>query len=461
MSSVQLPVKDRPYEIRFESIGGLGAHAASQILAEAAVVSMDLNAAAFSSYGSEKKGTPVRSYVRLLPGDKPLRICSPIETPDVIVFFHPALLNNPATIAGLRADGTVIINGPPGEVPKQLEGLPKTAKIIRVDALKIAIETKSRPNAVLLGTLSSVAKFLDPKAILETLSSEFAGKHPEAVASNEKAFTRGATEFEEIKNPGKVSSDTRELASELLMLDSMRMIITDMLDKNPNPEEMDEESLRQLSTAWIRFKVIEWLDTGIKLSERFACHRCDVGECCTDSIVEIRPNEVEPMAAYLRMTPELFLKKFTYLSQEKPFLRAPCPFYKRGKKESRHPSCLIYPVRPLVCRIFPLTGLFIVRNVERCPMARDIVMALADVDTKSVDLSVLEKRIKPYIERSINDEKNLNPEEISDKLEEAMVERLPEDTKLMKSKSRQNMRVNPLVFRALLDRLMIRGKKVG
>ena len=263
----------------------------------------------------------------------------------------------------------------------------------------------------------------------------------------------------EIKNPGKVSSDTRELASELLMLDSMRMIITDMLDKNPNPEEMDEESLRQLSTAWIRFKVIEWLDTGIKLSERFACHRCDVGECCTDSIVEIRPNEVEPMAAYLRMTPELFLKKFTYLSQEKPFLRAPCPFYKRGKKESRHPSCLIYPVRPLVCRIFPLTGLFIVRNVERCPMARDIVMALADVDTKSIDLSVLEKRIKPYIERSINDEKNLNPEEISDKLEEAMVERLPEDAKLMKSKSRQNMRVNPLVFRALLDRLMIRGKR--
>lgn len=207
MSPVQFPVKDRPYEIRFESIGGLGAHAGSQILAEACVVRMGLNAAAFSSYGSEKKGSPVRSYVRLLPGDKPLRICSPIETPDVIVFFHPALLNNPATIAGLRADGTVILNGPPGEVPKQLEALPKTVRVIRVDALKVAIETKSRPNAVLLGTLSSVAKFLDPKAILETLSAEFAGKHPEAVASNEKAFTRGATEFEEIKNPGKASGD--------------------------------------------------------------------------------------------------------------------------------------------------------------------------------------------------------------------------------------------------------------
>ena len=52
------------FEVRFESIGGLGAHGASQILATAAVLRMGLNAAQFSSYGSEKKGSLVRSFLR-------------------------------------------------------------------------------------------------------------------------------------------------------------------------------------------------------------------------------------------------------------------------------------------------------------------------------------------------------------------------------------------------------------
>ena len=67
------PYGDRFFELRFESIGGLGAHAAGQILATAAVLRMSLNAAHFSSYGSEKKGSLVRSFVRLGPPDRPVR----------------------------------------------------------------------------------------------------------------------------------------------------------------------------------------------------------------------------------------------------------------------------------------------------------------------------------------------------------------------------------------------------
>jgi Pyruvate/2-oxoacid:ferredoxin oxidoreductase gamma subunit len=53
---------DRLVEIRFESIGGLGAHGASQILASAAVLRVGLNAARFSSYDSEKKGSAGIAY---------------------------------------------------------------------------------------------------------------------------------------------------------------------------------------------------------------------------------------------------------------------------------------------------------------------------------------------------------------------------------------------------------------
>lgn len=205
--AVSLPHTDRFFEVRFESIGGLGAHVAGQVLATAAVLRMGLNGAHFSSYGSEKKGSLVRSFVRLGPADRPIRNSAPVETPDAIVVFHAALLRNPATFAGLRKDGTFIYNAPPGPVPAELAALPRTARVICVNALGIAMEEYSRPNAVLLGTLCGVFPFLDAETILEALSAEFAGKHPEAVASNERAFRRGATEFEAIEGVGCASGD--------------------------------------------------------------------------------------------------------------------------------------------------------------------------------------------------------------------------------------------------------------
>ncbi|MDH5535268.1 MAG: 2-oxoacid:acceptor oxidoreductase family protein [Betaproteobacteria bacterium] len=204
---VSMPNSGRFFEVRFESIGGLGAHAAGQVLATAAVLKMGLNGAHFSSYGSEKKGSLVRSFVRLGPSDRPIRNSAPVETPSAIVVFHAALLRNPATRAGLVKDGTFIYNAPPGLVPEELQALPRTARVIRVNALGIAMEENSRPNAVLLGTLAGAFPFLGTDAILDALSEEFAGRHPEAVASNTRAFERGAAEFEILEGVGRVEGD--------------------------------------------------------------------------------------------------------------------------------------------------------------------------------------------------------------------------------------------------------------
>ena len=205
--TVSLPDTGRFFEIRFESIGGLGAHAAGQVLATAAVIRMGLNGAHFSSYGSEKKGSLLRSFVRLGPTNRPIRTSAPVEAPDAIVVFHAALLHNPATFAGFVKDGTFIYNAPQGPVPVELAALPRTARVIRVDALGIAMQENSRPNAVLLGTLAGAFPFLDADQILEALSEEFAGKHPEAVASNARAFRSGITDFETLEGIGCAEGD--------------------------------------------------------------------------------------------------------------------------------------------------------------------------------------------------------------------------------------------------------------
>jgi len=214
--NISLPGSGPFYEIRFESIGGLGAHAAGQIIATAAVLRMGLNGSHFSSYGSEKKGSVVRSFIRLAAADREIRTSAPIEEPDTIVVFNSKLLAHPATLAGMRAGGTLIYTGQAGELPEGLKRLPRKTRVLRVDAQTIAIEEKSRPNAVLMGTLAAALPFLDREALREALKDAFSHRHAEAVAANDRAFVRGAEEIETIENVGCTDGDLPALTSDPL-----------------------------------------------------------------------------------------------------------------------------------------------------------------------------------------------------------------------------------------------------
>ena len=199
MNECVLPDPSGLFEIRFESIGGLGANSAGKVLATAAVLDMNLNGSHFSSYGSEKKGSVVRSYVRLGAVDKPIRTSAPIDSPDVIVVFHDALVKQDITIAGMKNEGILIYNAAPGDVPDTLKKVPAGTKIYRIDATNIALEDFSRVNAVLLGTLCAVVPFLDGDQVLEKLTAKFKQRNPKAAEANERAFTRGADELEVIE----------------------------------------------------------------------------------------------------------------------------------------------------------------------------------------------------------------------------------------------------------------------
>lgn len=207
MKKCVLPDPSRFFELRFESIGGLGAHAGGQILARAAVLKMDLNGSHFSSYGSEKKGSVIRSYVRLGAADKPIRTSAPIDSPDVIVVFHGVLLEQDVTLAGMKSNGILIFNGAPGEQHDNLAQLPASTRVFRIDAMNIAIEERSRPNAVMLGALCAAVPFLDSEIILTALTEKFVHRNPQAAAANSRAFLRGAKEVEQLVDVGTGSDD--------------------------------------------------------------------------------------------------------------------------------------------------------------------------------------------------------------------------------------------------------------
>jgi len=111
-SKVILPITNENgyYEIRLESIGGLGANLCGKMLGELGAIYMKLNSASFSSYGSEKRGSPVKAFIRYSALDNEIGINSPVEKPHILGLFHEAMIGKSAVTAGVDENTQIVIN---------------------------------------------------------------------------------------------------------------------------------------------------------------------------------------------------------------------------------------------------------------------------------------------------------------------------------------------------------------
>ncbi|MEF2968740.1 2-oxoacid:acceptor oxidoreductase family protein [Paenibacillus sp. M1] len=196
------------FEIRLESIGGLGANLAGKMLAEAGVLGLGLNGAGFSSYGSEKKGSPVKSFVRFCDPELDIRDHSPVEQPDVIGVFHEALHTTVPVLSGLKPGGVVLVNSIRSfeEIRKDLQFPYGTLAV--VDALGIALEERTRVNTSMLGALFRICDFLDRDSMRAVIKRTFEKKYPQLVEPNLRTFDRGYDEvrFETIEPPTELTA---------------------------------------------------------------------------------------------------------------------------------------------------------------------------------------------------------------------------------------------------------------
>ena len=180
------------YEIRLESIGGLGANLCGKLLGELGAAYLGLNASAFSSYGSEKRGSPVKSYVRWSMPDREILHNSPVEHPHLLVLFHAALAHTLPVTAGVGPDCTVVVNtdASPEAMRQQLRLHAGT--ICCVDALGIALQTKSRVNMVMLGAVASASGFIPlesvKRLVTDTLGKKYPGMLDQNLAGVEQGF---------------------------------------------------------------------------------------------------------------------------------------------------------------------------------------------------------------------------------------------------------------------------------
>lgn len=184
--SIKLPETNENgyYEMRLESIGGLGANLCGKLLGELGAVHLGLNASSFSSYGSEKRGSPVKSYIRWSEPQQEILLNSPIEKPHLLVLFHRLLSENLPVTAGVDENCTVIVNTT--ESPDETRDYLKlyAGTVCCIDATELASETKSRVNMVMLGAIAKASGFIPLDAVKQLVADTLGKKYPALLQNN-------------------------------------------------------------------------------------------------------------------------------------------------------------------------------------------------------------------------------------------------------------------------------------
>lgn len=189
------------YEIRLESIGGLGANLCGKMLGEMGVKYLDVNSSNFSSYGSEKTGTPVKGFVRYCKKDKEIRVHFPVVEPDLLVIFHQALIRDASIWKGCSEETAVIVALEPGqEIPRGLRGI-----CYGLEAQRIAMETHSRINVVMLGAILKVMGLENTEVGEQICKDALGKKYPDALEGNLEGLRRGYEEVGRLENHGKTA----------------------------------------------------------------------------------------------------------------------------------------------------------------------------------------------------------------------------------------------------------------
>ena len=179
------------YQMRIHSRGGQGAKTAAQILAEAAI-SDGKFAQAFSEYGPERSGAPMKTFFRI--SDQPIRLHCDVKEPDLVLVVDFSLLDTIDITEGLVDNGVVIVNCgySPDEIRKYLKK--KNCQVYNLDGTKIAMELfgKDIPNMPMIGAVVKITKLISREQLIESVRKKFGRKLGETLMEkNVEALKRG------------------------------------------------------------------------------------------------------------------------------------------------------------------------------------------------------------------------------------------------------------------------------
>jgi pyruvate ferredoxin oxidoreductase gamma subunit len=164
-------------EIRIHGRGGQGVVISGQLLAIAAF-NEGKYAQSIPSFGVERRGAPVETYVRI--EKKPIKLRTCVETPDYVLVLDPTLVSTMNVTKGLKRDGLLIIN------TKKFRRKFKKFKVFCVDIYSIAQEVLGRPivNTGIIGAFIGITNLLKLDSLLKAIEETFVSKGEKIVELN-------------------------------------------------------------------------------------------------------------------------------------------------------------------------------------------------------------------------------------------------------------------------------------
>jgi pyruvate ferredoxin oxidoreductase gamma subunit len=184
------------YQIRIHSRGGQGAKTAAQIIAEASIEEGEF-AQAFSEYGPERSGAPMKTFLRI--SKKPINIHSQVQTPDMVVVLDPSLLLNIDVTEGLADGGIVLVNTCDSAENLKNKLSKKSCKIYTLDAKGIAMKIIGRdlPNTAIMGAIIKLVPLIPYEHAIEETREKFGKKiGKELTEKNIEALKEGYKSME-------------------------------------------------------------------------------------------------------------------------------------------------------------------------------------------------------------------------------------------------------------------------
>jgi len=159
-------------EIRIHGRGGQGVVTAAELIAVAAFHEGKFSQA-FPSFGVERQGAPIESYVRI--DDEFIRSRAHVYEPNFLIIQDPSLLEAIDPFKGVQVKAQVLINSP--DKPKEIKA-PTGLKIYTVSATDIALKHLGRPiiNTVLLGAFAGITGLIKPNSLEKAILERFQGK---------------------------------------------------------------------------------------------------------------------------------------------------------------------------------------------------------------------------------------------------------------------------------------------
>jgi len=187
-------------EIRWHGRGGQGAKTASLLLADAAF-NTGKYIQGFPEYGPERMGAPITAYNRI--SVKPITIHSNIYEPDYVVVVDDSLLESVDVTAGLKEDGSIVINTTKDAdyIKNNLKGY--KGDIYTIDARQISIDALGKyfPNTPMLAAIVHVTGIMSDEEFLQDMQGSFKhkfAKKPEVIEGNMKALEMALKEVNKI-----------------------------------------------------------------------------------------------------------------------------------------------------------------------------------------------------------------------------------------------------------------------